>query len=57
MLAFMVGATVRIMIRKLETGEYGLIGECYIHGLMHGEALLGEDITYEDIEPGVLGPA
>ena len=27
------------VLRKLEDNSFKLIGECYVHGIMHGEAL------------------
>ena len=35
----LLGATVPFVIRKKSNGNFLLIGECYIHGLMDGEAL------------------
>ena len=34
-----MGSTVPFAIRRRANGNYTLIGECYIHGLMDGEAL------------------
>jgi hypothetical protein len=31
-------AQTPFMLRKEGEGEYRLIGECYVHGIMHGEA-------------------
>jgi len=30
-----------IILRPTKTGTYNLVGECYVHGLMRGESLLG----------------
>ena len=34
-----LGATVPFVIRRKASGNYLLVGECYVHGLMDGEAL------------------
>jgi hypothetical protein len=33
------GCSVPVVLRKRIGGEYQFVGECYIHGLMDGEAL------------------
>lgn len=33
------GANVPFVLRRLEVGNYQVIGEVYVHGVMHGEAL------------------
>lgn len=33
------GAKVPYILRKLENGTYRLVGEAYVHGIMHGEVL------------------
>jgi hypothetical protein len=43
------GSPVPHVIRKLPSGNYGLIGEAYIHGIMDGEAMEWEGIEWEDI--------
>lgn len=32
------GAETPVLLRKNADGQYRLIGECYVHGIMHGEA-------------------
>ncbi|KAF2111071.1 hypothetical protein BDV96DRAFT_650180 [Lophiotrema nucula] len=40
------GGRVPFVLRKAASGQYRLIGECYVHGLMDGEALgLGRAFT------------
>ncbi|KAJ4324792.1 hypothetical protein N0V94_001021 [Neodidymelliopsis sp. IMI 364377] len=39
------GAEVPYVLRLQEDGTYVVIGECYVHGVMHGEAL--QSPTYE----------
>ena len=33
------GAKVRYILKRLENGTYRLVGEAYVHGIMHGEAI------------------
>ncbi|KAI1751997.1 heterokaryon incompatibility protein-domain-containing protein, partial [Xylaria castorea] len=35
----LAGGNVPFTLRKVSEGRYKLIGECYIHGVMHGEAV------------------
>ncbi|MCJ1461491.1 hypothetical protein MMC07_000088 [Pseudocyphellaria aurata] len=44
-----LGCNVPFVIRSIEGGNYVLVGECYIHGLMHGEALRNPDRSFEHI--------
>jgi hypothetical protein len=37
--AVLVGAPVPHVLRQQDDGSYELIGECFIHGIMGGEAL------------------
>ena len=39
-------AEVPFILRKLPSGEYHLVGECYVHGIADGE-VLGGDTTME----------
>lgn len=34
----LAGASCPMILRQIEHGRYQLIGEAYVHGLMHGEA-------------------
>ncbi|KAM3072057.1 hypothetical protein ACMFMG_008518 [Clarireedia jacksonii] len=45
------GATVPFVLRPREDGTYQLIGEAYLHGLMHGELVSWREdkIIYEDV--------
>lgn len=36
-----LGCQLPLLLRKMGSGNMAVIGECYIHGLMDGEALLG----------------
>jgi hypothetical protein len=38
------GGTVPFVLRESEDGHYQLVGECYVHGIMDGEALKCDDI-------------
>lgn len=38
------GGTVPFVLRKSEDGQYQLVDQCYIHGIMDGEALERDDI-------------
>ncbi|RWA07059.1 hypothetical protein EKO27_g8045 [Xylaria grammica] len=35
----LAGGNVPFTLRKVSEGRYTLIGECYVHGIMHGEAV------------------
>jgi hypothetical protein len=41
-------ADVPFILRPLENGHYKLVGEAYVHGIMHGEALDSDDLTLEE---------
>jgi hypothetical protein len=43
-----LGCDVPFVLRKAE-GGWKLVGECYIHGLMDGEAMRLEQVSVEDI--------
>jgi len=44
------GAKVPVILRPLKNGRYILVGEAYVHGLMHGEGWPGEDGALREIE-------
>lgn len=44
------GGQAPFTMRKLPGGFYQLIGECYIHGIMDGEALSGDNFAWETIQ-------
>lgn len=44
------GARVPFIIRDRQDGTYELLGDAYIHGIMHGEAMNWEGIEWEDIK-------
>jgi Heterokaryon incompatibility protein (HET) len=43
------GGQVPFILRELPDSLYQLIGECYIHGIMDGEALKGKNFAWETI--------
>ena len=45
------GGAVPFLLRKSDQngGYFRLLGECYLHGIMHGEALWFQDLQEEDI--------
>ena len=43
------GARVPYVIRELENGNYNLIGECWVQGMMEGEALELPEFKWRDI--------
>jgi hypothetical protein len=43
-----LGCNVPIILRKTEIGKYHLIGGCYLHGFMEGEAM--EDLRVENVQ-------
>ncbi|KAI3320241.1 HET-domain-containing protein [Xylariaceae sp. AK1471] len=36
-----LGCDVPVLLRPTSSGEYEVVGDCYLHGIMDGEALLG----------------
>ncbi|CAJ2505370.1 Uu.00g127640.m01.CDS01 [Anthostomella pinea] len=36
-----LGCNIPMRLRPCRTGEYAVVGDCYVHGIMDGEALLG----------------
>jgi hypothetical protein len=44
------GSRAPFIIRKREDGCYSLIGDAYIHGIMHGEAVEEDIAHWEDIQ-------
>lgn len=50
LVCILYGADVPIVLRKAAGGRYVLIGECYMHGIMYGEALktagVGDDVEF-----------
>lgn len=43
-------AKVLILLRPEQSGGYSLVGECYLHGLMHGEALEIPRLELQDFD-------
>ena len=48
-IAVFMGADVPFVLRATDTEEYELIGECYVHGIMNGEAFDGREAQLGDI--------
>ena len=42
LVAIIMGADVPFVLRSTGVGTYELVGDCYIHGVMDGEALEGK---------------
>lgn len=38
------GADIPLLLRPLSNGKYQLVGQAYVHGIMHGEALQGQNV-------------
>ena len=49
LVAVIMGADVPFVLRLSGVGTYELVGDCYIHGVMNGEALQGEHDQVADI--------
>ena len=45
----LAGAKVPFVLRPLENGRYQVVGQAYVHGIMHGEALRFNDFKMVDI--------
>ncbi|PKS08414.1 hypothetical protein jhhlp_005125 [Lomentospora prolificans] len=48
--AVMYGSRVPFILRMAEDGKYRLVGECYIHGLMAGEAITAPEMEGNETE-------
>lgn len=44
------GSAVPFILKKNTDGTYRIVGECYLQGIMHGEALEKEGFVWENIE-------
>jgi hypothetical protein len=45
------GASVPLILRKVSAEcRYRVVGDAYVHGIMHGEALTGFELDFIDIE-------
>ena len=44
------GGTVPFVLRKTPEGTFRIVGECYVHGIMRGEALASDCFQWEDFE-------
>ncbi|KAI0491039.1 heterokaryon incompatibility protein-domain-containing protein [Xylaria cf. heliscus] len=40
----LAGGNVPFILRNVGEGRYKLIGECYVHGIMHGEAVVADTL-------------
>jgi hypothetical protein len=45
----LVGASVPFVLRPLDGGKYRLMGEAYVHGIMHGEAVSDSNTNTQTI--------
>ncbi|KAH0536279.1 hypothetical protein FGG08_006840 [Glutinoglossum americanum] len=45
----LAGATVPTVLRRLQNGNWKLVGEAYVHGIMNGEAVRGDGVKSEQI--------
>ena len=43
------GANVPFILRPRGENKYILVGECYFHGIMHGEVMLRKDLDIKEI--------
>jgi hypothetical protein len=43
------GGRVPFVLRHVANIEYKIVGECYVHGIMHGQALRGKDFQWQNI--------
>jgi hypothetical protein len=48
-----LGCCTPIILRKVQ-GRYELVGECYLHGIMHGEAMVDLDAGKHKLEDFVI---
>ena len=44
-----LGAPVPFVLRKANATEYTIVGECYLHGFMSGEAMTDSKIELQDL--------
>ena len=49
LISIMLGCATPFIVRE-DAGRYILVGECYVHGLMHGEAMEMEQRKLQEIE-------
>ncbi|ETS85344.1 hypothetical protein PFICI_03369 [Pestalotiopsis fici W106-1] len=49
LVCILYGADVPFVLRKLADGRYSLVGECYMNGIMYGEALATTDAKDQDV--------
>ncbi|KAI9773498.1 MAG: hypothetical protein M1839_002080 [Geoglossum umbratile] len=45
----LAGAAVPVVLRRLPSGNWKLVGEAYVHGIMNGEAVRGDGIKSERV--------
>jgi hypothetical protein len=46
--AILLGCDIPLILRRQEKGGWIVVGECYVHGVMYGEAIRGHD-KFEEI--------
>lgn len=44
------GTNVPFVLRPLSDGQFSLVGEAYVHGIMYGEAAINGGLKYRDLE-------
>ena len=49
LIAIFLGAGTPFVLRKSDAGVHVVVGECYIHGIMNGEALQEKEADLMDI--------
>ncbi|KAM6514257.1 hypothetical protein FALCPG4_015412 [Fusarium falciforme] len=54
MVVVLYGSRVPFVLRKVGEGKYNLVGECYIHGLMAGEAVRAERRLEQEVNFALL---
>lgn len=52
MVWFLFGAKIPVVLRAIGGGQRVLVGDCYIHGLMDGEAV--RNVYSEKLQTGVF---
>lgn len=48
----LIGCTVPVVLRKVHSASWALIGECYIEGFMEGEFM--KEVIHESFEPTLV---
>lgn len=48
-----LGCPVPLALRPVNDGEYEVVGQCFVPGIMHGEAILGDLPSNADVVLGL----